>query len=408
MDTEQKLNILAESSKFDLACACKPKDEPGRVRGVEGRWIYPAALPNGRKMFLLKTLQTNTCVNDCSYCPFNCQKDSRRVTLAPDDLAQTFRQLHHAKLVEGLFLSSAVVRDAESTMERMLATVEIIRLRYRFKGFIHLKIIPGSSEAAVTRAVQLADRVSVNMEAPTPERLARLSAKKRFHEDIVNSIKLINKARWQLGRQNTCRHTTQFVVGAAEESDKEIITATDRLYQAYELERAYFSAYQPPAPQEQSGVLFQDAQPLRSQRPAAADAPTFMREHRLYQVDFLLRRYGFARDEILFDTQDRLPLEKDPKRIYADTHPELFPIDLNTADREMLLRVPGLGPIAVRRILKLRRQQRIRQLEDLKSLRIHLPTVAPYVKTPSRSPISTASVILEPVANETFQEGLLF
>ncbi|MCF7958867.1 MAG: radical SAM protein [Phycisphaerae bacterium] len=364
MDTEQKLNILTDSSKYDLACACKTGDQPGRVRGDAGRWIYPAVLPSGRKVFLLKTLQSNDCVNDCSYCPFNSRKDVARCTLEPAQLASVFMQLREAGRVDGLFLSSGVCGNADQTMAKMLATVELLRKRHLFRGFIHMKVIPGASDEAVNQAVQQATRVSVNIESPNAKRLGKLTSRKRFHEDIISTMQSINRARKAYNRK--CSQTTQFVVGAAGESDREIVLSTERLYSKIDIERVYFSAYQdfenPPEPSQK--MLFEG---MTDKSGGPADN-IFVREHRLYQVDFLLRKYNFSKEDILYDTGGNLSLRKDPKQVWADHHPELFPLDVNRASKEELLRVPGIGPISVNRIIKGRKQEKIQWLDDLKRL----------------------------------------
>ena len=361
MDTEQKLNILAESSRFDLACSCRHKDEPGRTRGPEGRWIYPASLPSGRKVFLLKTLQSNVCENDCSYCPFNRVQNIQRCTLNPEQLARTFMQLFDANRVGGLFLSSGVNGNADTTMARMIATVELLRKRYRFRGYIHLKIIPGADASAIEQAIRLATRVSVNIEAPSAERLARLSQRKRFHRDIIASMEKITRYYQEMGR--SCTQTTQFVVGAAQETDHEIVLATDRLYERFDMNRVYFSAYQDfglPVERNRS-MLFPDMPDIAEAR----SSDGFIREHRLYQVDFLLRKYKFSREDIYFDDNGNLSLDSDPKMVWAQRHPEFFPLDVNRADYEQLLRVPGIGPVGAKRILTGRRQGRIRTVGDL-------------------------------------------
>lgn len=385
MDTEQKLNILAESSRYDLACACKEKTEPGRIRGPEGSWIYPAALPSGRKIFLLKTLQTNACENDCSYCPFNHTGDIRRCTLEPGQLAETFMALASAGRVQGLFLSSGISSGPDATMARMLATVEILRKKHRFGGFVHLKVIPGASENAIERAIRLASRVSVNIESPTAEHLGRLSSKKRFHEDIISAMRTIERLRRRI--KPSCSQTTQFVVGAAGESDHQIVTATDRLYNGYGLERVYFAAYQDTAGQSFGG------RPVRKQPAVTSGDKTgysdteasFVREHRLYQVDFLFRRYGFSRDEIYFEPNGNLSLRYDPKQIWAERHPEFFPIDINRADRWQLLRVPGIGPTGANRIIKARKQRYYKKIDELDGLNIRLSTAGPYLKLAGKS-----------------------
>jgi len=365
MDTAKKLDILAQSSRFDLACACKRRDEPGRLRGPQGRWIYPAALPSGRKVFLLKTLQSNHCVNDCTYCPFNASRDLRRCTLEPEALAKVFVDLKDAGRVSGLFLSSGVVKDADATMTRMLSTVELLRKRYKFRGFIHLKVIPGASQAAIEQAVRLATRVSVNIETPNAQRLSKVSAKKRFHEDIIAAMNTINQIRQDLGRP--CDQTTQFVVGAAGETDREIVLATDRLYQKFDIGRVYFSAYQ------DLTAIKQSQKTLFENMPAPREKTTsdiFIREHRLYQVDFLLRKYGFSRDDFYFEPNGNLAIQQDPKSIWAARHPGFFPVNVNQATRWQLLRVPGIGPLSAKRILSARRQRHITDIEDLPRLNV--------------------------------------
>ncbi len=371
VDTEQKLNILADSSKFDLACSCRMKDEPGRTRGADGNWVYPATLPSGQKVFLLKTLQTNACLNDCSYCPFNQRRDLPRSTLSPDELARKFIQLLDANRVSGLFLSSGVLGSADSTMERMLGTVEIIRRKYKFRGFIHLKVIPGASDAAIERAVNLATRVSVNIEAPSAGHLHKLSVRKRFDEDIIRSMRVIRS----LGG---AKQTTQFVVGAAGESDRDIVGTTDKLYREIGLERVYYSAWQDLTSESvrpRQKMLFDDM-PVKEER---GNAPSFVREHRLYQVDFLFRRYGFKRDEIPFGPDGNLSLTDDPKKIWADLHPEFFPVYVNRAEKSELLRVPGLGPISAARILKARQYRKLRVMDDLRYFGVRARQAACYV-----------------------------
>lgn len=376
MDTEQKLNILADSSKYDLSCACKFKDEPGRTRGAEGRWIYPAVLPDGRKVFLLKTLQSNACVNDCSYCPFNQSRDLRRCTISPDDMAETFMKLYQARRVSGLFLSSGVNSSADRTMAGMLGTVELLRKRYQFKGFIHLKVIPGASAGAIEQAVRLATRVSVNIEAPNADRLEKLTSKKRFHRDIISAMRTISELRGARGK--AAKQTSQFVVGAAGETDKEIVLATDLLYEKFRLERVYFSAYQNfelPAEARQENLFAE----MPEKKTRSVDE-IFIREHRLYQVDFLLRRYGFGREDIYFDKNGRLSLENDPKMVWAQNHPEFFPVDPNRAERFELLRVPGIGPIGASRIIRARRVKKIQTPEELRLLGVRGTTAAGFLK----------------------------
>ena len=377
MNTEQKLNILTDSSKFDLACSCRTNDEPGRKRGEDGRWIYPVVLPDGRKTFLLKVLMSNHCINDCSYCPFNDSRDLPRCSLEPEELAKVFIDLKLANRVDGLFLSSGVSCSADNTMENMLDAVRIIRIRHKFRGFIHLKIIPGCSDEAIRQAVHLATKVSINIEAPNASRFTRLSKRKDFDNGIIGTIKKINQYRQELSRH--CGQSTQFVVGAAGESDKEIISASSRLYSAYEMERVYYSAYQP---------VVQSSKPLSGvQLPLFDDIPVtskrtnehFVREHRLYQTDFLLRKYGFDFREIPLTDSGNLDLKKDPKMIWAENNPHFFPLNINKADYYELLRVPGIGPILAKRIIKWRKQSLINR-SNIKKTGLNLSKTMNYIK----------------------------
>ncbi|NOZ23911.1 MAG: putative DNA modification/repair radical SAM protein [Planctomycetes bacterium] len=366
MRRRDKIQVLGQSAQYDLCCSnqCLGRQATGahRVRGEVGRWIYPAAMPDGETILLLKVLMSNECRNNCHYCVNRCSNAFRRESFAPDELADLFLELNRRDLARGLFLSSAVVRDANTTMDRMLAAVEALRLRQGFRGFIHLKVLPGASYDRVERAAELADRISINLEAPNAERLSAISPDKDFDSDLAERIQWIGRL---VARKDTKAkgHTTQFVVGAAGETDLEILRTTDALYKRVNLSRAYFSAFQPIA-----------GSPLADQTPTP-----LMREHRLYQCDFLFRRYGFRLEEIAFDDCGRLPLGADPKWIWAERHPEYFPIEINTADRTRLLRVPGIGPRSARRIVKMRREIRFGSLTDLKAMGVVVRRAAPYL-----------------------------
>jgi len=360
VDTGQKLSLLGENAQFDLSCACSA--DPPRRRGAEDRWIYPAVLPNGKRVHTLKVLLNNSCHNDCAYCAQRAGRDTRRDCFAPEELARLFDQMYKAGLVRALFLSSGLGGNAVRTMDRMIAAVEIIRRRYAFRGFVHLKILPGVQYAQVERAAQIAQRISINLEAPGENRLAALSGSKNFQADILTRMWWI--ARLVHQKQFLARgHTTQFVVGASGESDREITRAAAQLYRDYHLTRAYYSKFNP-VPQT----------PLENHPPAP-----FMREHRLYQVDFLLRKYDFPFEDIPFEPDGNLSLRVDPKTAWARMHPELFPVEINRADREELLRVPGLGPLTVERILQIRDRQKICSLSDLKKLNPRAGAAADYL-----------------------------
>ncbi len=351
-DAHQKLQILSKDGQYDLACACGTSKDDRRRRGSGSKWIYPITLPNGGKSVLFKTLISNVCNSDCKYCPLRAQNDVRRCSLGPSEIVEAFLDYYRRREVFGLFLSSGVIGSADSTMERLTASAEILRKKYKFKGYIHLKILPGSSDAAIEKAISLANAVSLNIETPGEANLAKLSSRKKYITDIIEPIKLISRLTAKGSKYAKVNQTTQFIVGAAGESDTEIVKYTSGLYKRLALNRVYFSAYQKGIGQAnltcQNGI----------------QAP-FVREHRLYQVDFLMRKYGFTESDILYDENGRLPLETDPKEVWAKKHPEFFPVKVNSACEGDLLRVPGLGPITVRKILQMRKFGQIRSIDDI-------------------------------------------
>ena len=370
MDTFEKVEILGRSAQYDL-CGEACGTDAARKKDDLGHWIYPAVLPDGKRVSILKILQSNACQKDCSYCANRASRDFRRISFRPEELARAFDQMHRKGLVKGLFLSSGICGDAGRTMDQMIATVELVRKRYAFPGYVHLKILPGASFAHVERAVQLATRVSVNLEAPNAERLARIAPRKDFAANLLQPM------HWAKGlieasgnRLVPAGQTTQFVVGAAGESDHEILMTTAQLYKEIGLARAYFSAFQPVADT-----------PLEGRSPTPP-----LREHRLYQSDWLLRRYDFTFEDLIFDEAGNLPREADPKMMWARAHPEPFPIEINRASREELLRVPGLGPRSVARILRLRRRGTFRTLTDLKKIGAVVSRAAPFILLDGKRP----------------------
>jgi len=373
IDKMEKLRILADDSRYDLACACGTRGgEDHRTRGEDGLWVYPTSVPRGGKSVLLKTLMSNACRGDCRYCPLRRDNDVRRCALAPEDVAAAFMDYKRRGDVYGLFLSSGIVRSPDHTMDRLVATGRILRRKHRFRGYLHLKVIPGASDAAVEAALGVASAVSVNVEAPTRSSFAALSHEKDYDRDIVRTVKLISRLTARGTRYSRVSQSTQFVVGASTETDAEIVTATSRLYGNLKLSRAFFSAYQ-------RGLGDPDLPGER--RPEGRPEDALIREHRLYQADWLLRKYGFAADEIPFGEDGNLSLETDPKQCYADLHPERFPVDANRAPREELLRVPGLGPVTVKRILDGRKEgRRVRRLEDIGRVGKLLRKAAPYLR----------------------------
>ena len=370
LDTTEKLSILSQDSQYDLACACGMTDADRRHRSNADTWIYPVALPNRGKTFLFKTLVSNVCVNDCKYCPLRAGQDSKRCTLEPEELVRTFLDYYQARRVMGLFLSSGVIGAPDATMARINQTAAMLR-RKQFKGYLHLKIIPGASDAAIEEAVALASSVSINIETPGEQIFQKLCTRKNYLEDIIRPLKLVSRLTAKGSPYSHVQQTTQFVVGASDETDRDIVKYSWGLYKRLGLHRIYFSAYQ-------RGVGEPD---LPGGRMARTNNELLSREHRLYQVDWLIRKYGFQEEEILFEPDGNLSLMADPKEVWAKAHPEFFPLNLNTAGKDELLRVPGFGPMTVKTILAFRQnRQKIRSLADLGKPGKRLAKAAGYIK----------------------------
>ncbi|HEY82239.1 MAG TPA: putative DNA modification/repair radical SAM protein [Dehalococcoidia bacterium] len=361
MEVEEKLATLVAAAQFDVCGYGGP-----RALGPSPlRFIHRAALPGGGSVCLFKVLLTNVCTSDCAYCVNQVGRDIPRASFPPEELAKVFMQLHSRRLVQGLFLSSGLGVNASATMERMIKTVELLRRRYEFKGYIHLKILPGASFDLVEAACRLADRVSVNMEAPTAQHLARLSTKKDLAQGILEPMRWVKKLVRANEKLVPAGQTTQFVVGAAHETDRDILRTTQALYREIELRRVYFSAFRPIS-----------NSPLEGLPPASP-----LRAHRLYQADWLLRVYGFSPQEVELALGERgdLPLRKDPKLVIAEKQPWLFPVDVNRASYEELLRVPGIGPVSAGRILETRREHRIFSMAQLGKMGVATGRAARFV-----------------------------
>ncbi len=361
-DTFEKLQLLSRDSQYDLACACGSTKDSHRTRGGHGKWIYPITLPDGGKSVLFKTLISNVCSSDCKYCPLNRNSDVRRCTLGSEEIVNTFLDYYNRREVFGLFLSSGLIGTADATMDRLITTVEILRKRHQFKGYIHLKILPGSSPAAIEKAISLASAVSLNIETPGKEFMGKLSSQKDFIRDIVEPMKLISRLISEHRRR--IKQTTQFIVGAAGEDDRQIVNYTSALYDKIGLNRVYFSAYQP----------INDANSVTT-----SNRDGFVREHRLYQVDFLFRKYNFSQSDIIYDQNGLLSKEFDPKELWAQKHPEFFPVNVNTAERYKLLRVPGLGPETVDSILYKRKFSKIQSIDDINKYSKRLLKASKYL-----------------------------
>ena len=368
MDLLEKVATLGESAQYDLCTSTGTHEgqAPSRIperRDFE-RWIYPVARPDGQRIRVLKVLMTNVCNKRCYYCGIRASRDVPRASFEPEELARAFDRMQRAGVVDGMFLSSGVCASADSTMDKMIACVELLRGPYQFPGYVHLKLLPGCSEAHVERAVQIAQRVSVNLEAPNAERLAVIAPHKIYLEELLRPMKIAKRLIDDSGgRLAPAGQSTQFGVGAAGEPDREILGSASHLYREMGLARAYYSAFNPVPGTPLDG---------RERTPA-------WREHRIYQADWLLRFYGFSFEDLVFDAAGNLTRTADPKLVYAQNHPEAYPIEVNRAPREALLRVPGLGPRTVARLLRWRRQGKLRELEHLARAGAVAERAAPYV-----------------------------
>jgi len=321
-------------------------------------------------------LLTSACERNCHYCPFRAGRNYRRVTFSPDEMAKAFMDMRRAGVAEGLFLSSGIIGGGVRAQDRLLDTIDILRRKHHFGGYVHLKIMPGAERDQVYRAMQLADRLSINLEAPTPARLGALAPRKQFVEELLTPLRWIEAIRrerpphegWH-GRWPSS--TTQFVVGAVGESDLELLNVTHHLTRTAGLRRAYFSAFRP-VPDT----------PL-SDHPA--ENP--WREHRLYQASYLFRDYGFDLEEMPFDAAGRLPLDTDPKRAWAEANLRETPVEVNRAEREELLRVPGIGPKGAEAILAARRQARLRSVGELRQIGVRTKDIEPFVLLDGQRPV---------------------
>jgi predicted DNA-binding helix-hairpin-helix protein len=374
-DTLTTLTQMGDVTLFEPA-----GDSPRTERPATGRFqsrsfeecISHVQTPRGAKP-ILKTMLTTACERDCFYCPFRAGRSStRRVTIRPDDMAFAFDQLQRARKVDGLFLSSGIIKGGMTTQDKLIDTIEIVRRKYAYRGYVHLKIMPGADYGQLYRAMQLADRVSVNLEAPTQARLDALAPKKQFEAELLRLLQLAAQIRREHPHERLARTVTQFVVGAVGDTDVELLSLTSGLHRQLGLQRAYFSAFRPVADT-----------PLENVRPTA-DA----REHRLYQSSFLLRDYGWEVEDLPFGEQGNLPLSIDPKVAWAEANLVHAPVELATADRARLLRVPGIGPKSADAILRARRSGRLHELGDLRRLGVaNTGRAAPYILLNGRSPL---------------------
>jgi len=369
MDILEKLTILSDAAKYDVACTSSGVDRagvPGSIGNAAACGICHSFSADGRCIALLKVLLSNECSYDCNYCVNRKSNDVSRATFEPHELAELMIQFYRRNYIEGLFLSSAVVRNPDYTCEQMIEVLSLIRNEYRFRGYIHVKAIPGTDDKLLTALGLLADRMSINLELPSNNSL-KLLAPQKSRESILEPMEMIktgikeNKTDLVKFR-NTPRfvpagQSTQMIVGATPETDYQIINLSAALYKKYELKRVFYSAYMP--------VI--EGRNL----PAINSKPQLLREHRLYQADWLLRFYKFEASELLDKKNPNFNLLIDPKCNWALNHYDFFPVEVNSAPYEVLLRVPGLGVIGAKKILRARRTGKL-DFPDLKKMNIVL------------------------------------
>ncbi len=381
MDVRRKLAILADAAKYDASCASSGgarKTQVGGLGNSEGMGICHSYTPDGRCVSLLKILLTNYCVYDCQYCVNRISSDTPRARFTPEEVANLTVEFYRRNLIEGLFLSSGILKDPDTTMVEMVRVARLLREEHKFGGYIHLKGSPGAAQELLTQAGRYADRLSINVELPTASDLRRLAPEKTMPVieagmGIIRSAIEAGGERSHRGRRELVApagQSTQMIVGASPASDRDILFTATHLYDQYRLRRVYYSAYSPI--------------PHGDER-LPSKSPPLVREHRLYEADWLVRFYGFDARELVSDEAPNLRLDVDPKLAWALANRHVFPVDVNRAPREMLLRVPGLGVKNVARIVSMRRHRAIR-LEDLARLRVSLKKSAPFLSTADPTP----------------------
>src|SRR6266581_67989 len=364
-DTMTKLALMGDVTSFEPA-GDKPQQE--RRGAYQSRslaeCITNVSTPKG-KLPILKAMATTACEKNCFYCPFRAGRSMmKRLTFTPDELAGGFDTLQRAGKVEGMFLSSGIIKGGVTTQDKIIETAEIVRRRYGYNGYLHLKVMPAIEYDQLYHLMQLADRVSVNLEGPTQERLNALAPKKDFEHDLLTMLRWAQEIRRTHPGEKLAGTVTQFVVGAVGDTDQELLTLSSRLYGEMGLTRAYYSGFSP--------VI---------QTPFENLPPTDpLREHRLYQASFLLRDYGWKVEDLPFLTDGNMQLELDPKRAWAERYLREAPLEIMTARRDQLLRIPGIGPVGADAILKARRTGKLATLSDLQKLGIRAPgQISPYI-----------------------------
>lgn len=386
MDIEDRLDILADAAKYDVSCSSSGSSRPNRPGGLGNAYysgICHSWTADGRCISLLKILMTNSCIYDCEYCVNRRSNDTPRAMLTPEEIVLLTIEFYRRNYIEGLFLSSGIVKSPDYTTELLIRTAKLLREREHFNGYIHMKGIPGTDPKLLNELGRYVDRVSVNIELPSEKSLHLLAPQKtkqaimapmKFFRDSIRENKEERKKFKRAPSFVPAGQTTQLIVGASGESDRQILLLTQGLYRKASLKRVYYSAYVPI---------------MKGKNLPAVKAPPFMRENRLYQADWLLRFYQFKVDEIVDDAYPDLDLEIDPKLSWALRHPEQFPVDVNKVDYEMILRVPGIGVKSARLIVASRRFSKL-GFYQLKKIGVVMKK-AQYFITCSELPVRTVN-----------------
>lgn len=389
MNTQQKLEILADAAKYDASCASSGAKRGGNGEGIghsDGMGICHSYTPDGRCVSLLKILLTNVCTYDCVFCVNRVSSDIQRARFTPDEVVNLTLDFYKRNYIEGLFLSSGIIQSPDYTMEQLIQVASTLRQVHKFGGYIHLKAIPGASQLLIDQAGLVADRLSANIELPTQQDLVQLAPEKKSAviETTMSQI-AVRKDEADEDRKKFSKaprfaaagQSTQMVVGATPANDRQILSTATHLYGQYKLRRIYYTGFSP-YPEADARL------PLK--------AAPLMREHRLYQSDWLMRFYGYEASELTSEAEPSLSLTEDPKTTWARTHPEFFPVDVNAAPRESLLRVPGIGYRNVERILSIRRYHAL-LIADLKKLHVRVKSALPYLIAVDHLPTSVAAVL---------------
>ena len=378
METLQKLAILADAAKYDVSCASSGSKRAPDKKGIgalNGMGICHSFTPDGRCVSLLKILLTNFCIFDCLYCVNRNSSNVSRARFTVEEVVRLTLDFYKRNYIDGLFLSSGIIRSSDYTMEQLVRVAKALRTEHGYRGYIHLKTIPDADPLLIAEAGLYADRLSINVELPTPASLARLAPQKEVGSirKSMGAVRLKieeGKAEKKAPKFAPAGQTTQMIVGADATDDRGILDASALLYGSYGLKRVYYSAFSP-IPDSAKGL------PLA--------APPLMREHRLYEADWLVRFYGFSPEEIVTGPDGMLDLEIDPKLAWALAHREQFPVDLNCAPKELMLRVPGLGKKTVDKLIRLRRHGAI-AWADLARMHLPLAKLGPFVVLPDHRP----------------------